>query len=92
MATTITLDPESEYVLQGLARERGISIDEALKELVRSTTKDVSPVDPEPGRARNLPLPIHDMGVPKVDLTKALALADELADEEFLRRESARHK
>jgi hypothetical protein len=78
MRTTVTLDPDVEAVIRAAMRERGISFKEALNEAVR---RGLAPARGEPFRTRTFA-----MGRPTVPLTKALALASELEDEEIVRK------
>lgn len=80
MRTTVTLDPDVEKLLRNEVRRRGEPFKEILNNAIREGLK-TRKARPEPFR----PL-TFDMGTPKVDLTKALALAAELEDEELLRR------
>lgn len=74
MRTTITLEPDVEALLKRSMRERGITFKDAVNEAVRAgLAKPVENVPPFKQRA-------FHMGAPLVDLTKALALADELDD------------
>lgn len=74
MRTTITLEPDVEALLRRAMRERGLTFKAAVNEAVRAGLA---------GRANEAP-PFRQrtarLGQPKVDLTKALALADELDD------------
>jgi hypothetical protein len=79
MRTTVTLDPDTEALLRRRMRERGLSFKAALNEAVRAG------LAPEvPGRFRT---PTADLGLPTVNLDRALALAGELEDEELLRKQ-----
>lgn len=74
MRTTITLDPDVEALLKKTMRERGITFKDAVNQAVRDgLAKPAEDVPPFKQRAFHL-------GKPLVDLTKALALADELYD------------
>ena len=75
MRTTVTLDPDVEVLLKQAMRERGIPFKQALNEAVRTglARRDNAV---EPFRQRTFQL-----GRPRVDLTKALALAGELDDQ-----------
>jgi hypothetical protein len=74
MRTTITLDPDVEALLKKAMRERGITFKDAVNQAVRAglVTKQTK-VPPFKQRTMHL-------GKPLVDLTKAMALADELDD------------
>lgn len=74
MRTTITLEPDVEALLKESMRARGITFKDAVNDAVRAgLTKPAEDVPPFKQRA-------FHMGAPLVDLTKALALADELDD------------
>jgi len=74
MRTTITLEPDVETLLKQAMRERGITFKDAVNQAVREgLAKPAKDVPPFKQRA-------FHMGAPLVDLTKALALADELDD------------
>jgi hypothetical protein len=74
MRTTITLDPDVEALLKKAMRERGVTFKDAVNQAVRAGLATKQPkVPPFKQRA-------FRMGVPRVDLTKALSLADELDD------------
>lgn len=74
MRTTITLEPDVEVLLKQAMRERGITFKDAVNQAVRTGLGTRSEKLP-PFKQRTF-----HMGVPLVDLTKALALADELDD------------
>ncbi len=78
MRTTVTLDPDTEQMLRKRMRERGLSFKEALNEAIRSglTSTTGAPA----------PLPTGNLGLPTVNLDKALQLAAELEDEEIVRK------
>lgn len=80
MRTTVTLDPDVERQLRSEVRRRGEPFKQVLNNAIRAGLK-AARARPEPYRALTF-----DMGVPKVDLTKALTLATDLEDEELLRR------
>lgn len=74
MRTTITLEPDVEALLKKTMRERGITFKDAVNQAVRDgLAKPAQDVQPFKQRAFHL-------GKPIMDLTKALALADELYD------------
>jgi hypothetical protein len=76
MRTTITLEPDVEILLKRAVRERGITFKDAVNEAVRAgLTKPAQYIPPFKQRTMHL-------GRPLVDLTKALALADELYDQD----------
>lgn len=74
MRTTVTLDPDVETLVKQAMREQGIGFKQVINQAVRN------------GLAKR-PVPVPDfrqhtlhLGRPRVDLTKALALADDLDD------------
>lgn len=74
MRTTITLEPDVVALLKQAMREHGLTFKDAVNQAVRDgLTKRPGKVPPFKQRA-------FHMGAPLVDLTKALALADELDD------------
>ncbi|MGH8154629.1 MAG: hypothetical protein ACREP0_05240 [Rhodanobacteraceae bacterium] len=74
MRTTITLEPDVEALLKKVMRERGLTFKDAVNQAVRDgLAKPAEPIPPFKQRTMHL-------GRPLVDLTKALALADELDD------------
>lgn len=74
MRTTITLDPDVEVLLKQAMRERGLTFKAAVNQAVRDGL-GTRPEKVPPFKQRT----VH-LGRPLVDLTKALALADELDD------------
>jgi hypothetical protein len=80
MRTTVTLDPDVEALLEAAMRERGLSFKQALNEAVR-TALARGKRSGKPFRQRTFA-----MGIPKVDLTKALSIASEMEDQEILRK------
>jgi hypothetical protein len=76
MRTTITLDPDVQALLKDAAHRSGKPFKVTLNDAVRAGLR------PQRGAAAPPPFwPLVDMGLPLVDLTKALALADELDDQ-----------
>ncbi|MBX7432651.1 ribbon-helix-helix domain-containing protein [Mycobacterium sp. Y57] len=80
MRTTVTLDDDTVAAVHRLMRERGVSFKKALNDAIREG-------------ARHRPAPVRfetttaDLGVPTVNLDKALQTVAELEDEELLRRQ-----
>ncbi|MDN5797574.1 MAG: antitoxin [Intrasporangium sp.] len=72
MRTTVTLDPDTDRILRERMRKRGVTFKQALNDSIRDGN-----VRPRTRRPATNP---RGMGAPKVDLTKALQLADELQD------------
>ena len=78
MRTTVTLDPDVESAVRRAMRERGLTLKQAINDAIRAGMN--------PTRATEMPeFPAHDMGEPRVDVTRALALAGELEDQELAR-------
>ena len=77
MRTTVTLDPDTESLVRQLMAERKVSFKEALNDAIRSGAGG-RPAESFRGR-------VAEMGVPTVNLDRALQLAGELDDEEFIR-------
>ncbi len=80
MRTTVTLDPDTEALLKRRMRERGLSFKQAVNDAIRA---GLSPTGPRP-RFRT---PTADLGLPTVNLDRALAVAAELEDEETVRKQ-----
>ncbi len=76
--TTVTLDPDTAALIQRRMRERGISFKQAVNEAIRAGASEDRGV---PFRTATAAL-----GVPVVNLDRALQLAAELEDEELVRR------
>ncbi|MFO1466612.1 MAG: hypothetical protein U1F35_09260 [Steroidobacteraceae bacterium] len=80
MRTTVTLDPDVESLLRKHVRQTGAPFKQVLNNAIRAglrgTKQSSKPYQPL----------TFDMGVPRVDLTKAAELAAELEDEELVRR------
>lgn len=72
MRTTVTLDPDTEHLVRERMRLKGVSFKRALNDAIREGA-GARPPHPH--------TPVFDMGVPTVDLTKALRIAAELEDE-----------
>jgi len=77
--TTVTLDPDTEALVKRMMRDRGLTFKQAVNDAIRAGTA---------GRAAPAAsaFATHDMGVPAVDITKALRLAGELEDQELTAR------
>lgn len=78
--TTVTLDDDTLALVQRRMRERGVSFKTALNDAIRDGAKERSA--PAPFRTRTA-----DLGVPAVNLDRALQRAAELEDEELIRRQ-----
>jgi hypothetical protein len=82
MRTTVTLDPDTEALVKRRMRERGLSFKDAVNDAIRA---GLAPS----GARRRFSTPTADLGVPAVNLDRALALAAELEDEELVRKQRA---
>lgn len=76
MRTTLTLDPDLHKALLRTAQRQGRPFKQVLNDTLRAGIQGERAVV-QPFRQ-----PVFALGRSRVDLTKALALADELADEE----------
>ena len=74
MRTTLAIDDDLAMLLHRRARERQRPFKEIVNEALRRGLVD--PVAPAPVQ---VPQP-HSLGAPKVDLTRALRMADDLDD------------
>lgn len=79
MRTTVTLDPDTRLLIERAMRERGLSFKEAVNDAIRAGLADRRAGARSYTTARRL-------GPARVDLTKALGLAERLEDEELARR------
>jgi len=77
----VTLDDDLAARLKQLARERGISFKEALNRAIRAGLRS----DPKAKRGYRTPTRALTLR-PGVELTKALALAAAMEDEELIRK------
>ncbi len=80
MRTTVTLDPDVEFMLRKEVRRRGEPFKQVLNNAIRAGLRNLS----RPDEAFE-PL-TFDMGKPHVDLTKAASIASELEDDELIGR------
>ena len=78
MRTTVTLDADTESLVRRLMAERGISFKQALNDAIRAGGKS--------RRQSRFATHVWHMGVPVVNLDRALQLVGELEDEEIVRR------
>ena len=81
MQAVVNLDPDVEAMLRRKVREQNLNFDEALNETLRS---GLSSEGSKP--AGRVAEKTYSCGSPLVDLTKALALADEIGDQETVRK------
>jgi hypothetical protein len=82
MRTTVTLDPDVEAMLRKEMRRRGEPFKQVLNKAIRAGLRTMGKSQ---GEEPFEPL-TFDMGKPRMDLTKAAALAAELEDEELIGR------
>ncbi len=76
MRTTVTLDPDTEQLIRQRMKRRGVSFKQALNDAIRDGSLGADQPRYE--------TPTYAMGVPAVDLTKALRVAGELEDETLI--------
>ncbi len=76
----MTLDPDTRLLVERAMRERGLTFKETVNAAIRSGLGGAGRGD------RPAATIARDMGVPRVDLTRALQIAGELEDEEILRK------
>ena len=79
MRTTITLDADVASRLRDFAHRKGISFKQAVNDAVREGLSSTTVLRGEPFRQ-----PAYSLGKVLVDLTKALALATDLEDQEHV--------
>ncbi|MGI8729711.1 MAG: antitoxin [Solirubrobacteraceae bacterium] len=80
MRTTVTLDPDTQLLVQRAMREREMTFKQAINSAIRSGLAGPSERDRP---AATIP---RDMGAPLVDMTRAIQLAGELEDAEIVRK------
>ncbi|MCV7151387.1 antitoxin [Mycolicibacterium pyrenivorans] len=80
MRTTVTLDDDTLAVVRRLMAERGVSFKQALNDAIREGGQH----RPAPARFATT---TAELGVPTVNLDRAIQLAAELEDEELIRRQ-----
>jgi hypothetical protein len=83
MRTTVTLDDDVEQLVRRRMAERQVSFKQALNDVIRDGAAGRSP-------AQRFTTRTADLGVPTVNLDRALQLAAELEDEELIRRQRRR--
>ncbi|MGL5819764.1 MAG: antitoxin [Phycicoccus sp.] len=75
MRTTVTLDADTEQIVRERMAAKGVGFKKALNDAIREAAA---------GRRREpFSTPVHRMGTPSVDLTKAMQLAGDLEDDEI---------
>jgi hypothetical protein len=83
MRTTVRIDDDLLRDLKQRAKIEKTSLTEVVNQVIRNGLKPRPAADRSPRRFRQK---THSMGPPLVDITKALALAAELEDEEIIRK------
>ena len=78
MRTTVTLEPDLQRLLKETALRSGRPFKQVLNDTLRAGLQRPT------GRAAPFKQRVFSLGRPKVDLTKAAALAAELEDQEIL--------
>jgi hypothetical protein len=76
--TTVTLDPDTEALIRRRMRERHLSFKDAINDAIRQGLA--------PGRRQEFRTATADLGLPTVNLDRALQVAGELEDEELVRK------
>ena len=76
MRTTVTLDPDVQNLLKEAAHRTGKPFKVTLNDAIRAGLRHQ-----RAARSADATWPVFDMGQPLVDLTKAMALADQLDDQ-----------
>lgn len=83
MRTTVRIDDDLLRELKSKAKRSQISLTKLVNQVLRrGLNENARP----PKKAPAFRQETHDMGVPLVDLTKALSLAAQLEDEEIIRK------
>jgi hypothetical protein len=77
--TTVTLDPDTELLLRRTMRDRGITFKTALNEAIRRGLG-------QQGAAGTFRTPAAQLGLPTVNLDRALYIAGELEDDDLVRK------
>jgi hypothetical protein len=76
----VTLDADNEALIRRRMQERGLTFKQAVNEAIRAALA--------PDRTREpFRTTTFDMGLPTVNLDRALAIAGELEDEELVRKQ-----
>lgn len=79
MRTTITLDPDTEALVRKHMRERGVSFKVAVNDAIRAGLA-------APARTAAFRTRTANLGLPTVNLDRALQVAADLEDEEIVRK------
>lgn len=83
MRTTVTLDADTEALVRKRMRERGVSFKQALNDAIREGAS-------RPARQQRFRTKTAALGVPTINLDRALQIAGALEDEELVRKMRAR--
>jgi hypothetical protein len=78
MRTTVTLDPDTEALIRHRMRERNVSFKQAINDAIRAGALAHRPARFETRTAT--------LGIPAVNLDRALQVAADLEDEELVRK------
>lgn len=81
MRTTVTIDPDVEVLLKQAMREQRKAFKQVLNNALRDALGAKSTQDVVPFRQYS-----YSLGLPNLDLTKALSLASELDDQQSIAR------
>jgi hypothetical protein len=79
MRTTVTLDEDAEQLVRERMAQRGVSFKQAVNDSIREGNR-------RRGRRAGPSTKTASLGVPSVNLDRALQVAAELEDEELVRR------
>lgn len=80
MRTTVTLDPDTAALIRERMRTRGVSFKQALNDAIRDGARATT------ASASTFRTRAKHLGIPAVNLDRALQLAAELEDEELVRK------
>ena len=83
MRTTVTLDDDVVQLLRQRMKEQRVSFKKALNEAVRAAAA-------QRPRSSEIVTRTADLGVPAINLDRALQVAADLEDEELIRRQRRR--
>jgi hypothetical protein len=83
MRTTVRIDDDLLRQLKQRARQENTSLTHVMNRAIRNGLKEATTTA---HRSRRFRQKTHDMGPPLVDLTKALALAAQLEDDEIIKK------
>lgn len=80
MRTTVTLDDDTRELIRQRMARRGVSFKQAINDAIREGGAERRP------KGTPFRTPTFALGRPTVNLTKALALAADMEDEELIRK------